>query len=1021
MSRGLLLSVVMLLGLMSGNALAVPTHLSSRAAAWAVRATGTTYAPSLHWADYVPPASSMRYVDFANGVDDASRDGSVSQPWKTPGYAVQRLAPGNVLNVSAGEYSNTNIDLTDLVPNGTASAPIVVRGHGPGNVVFKPTTDPSISDKSILDVQRSYWVFEDIAFDMNHQPSPAIKVSTPGAHVVIRRVQVRNSTAGSAVNLGSGAHDVAILESRIHDTWASEGASGAACTQHSQCGEGFVCDPGPKVCRKRKDGHGVFIGTGVYQVLVRDNLLYDNSGDGVQCEEGVGGNQNPRNVNTTLIPRDVILEGNEIYTTQPNWGVTENAIDLKACHNVSVRSSPLKRSSFHGFRPAGGAGSNNSSGAALVVHFEAKNVLIEDASITNSCEALSIGRAFDIKNAAGEVVSRQVDTVEDVTFRRNTVHGLVADFASDCSGKAVSVNRVDDLEVLNNTFYSLPATVLTLASGIEDEPGYTYPESTGVKVSSNIFHTQAGIRWVTLTTREFTSVESRDNLFWSGASQPTAGFYIDNATPVSVTGWRSTLQTKYGMTSTLTATERELDPLFAAQTAGDFPTQGASPARNESEPRAGEPSCGGAADVGAYESDCGTWVKQFSNGTPYGGEAGQTAARAPDGSLYVAGQGLPQGTTTTNALHEYFLMKLEADGDVVWSQQMNPGYDTLIQPRLAVDGQGNVYVTAATREYYDCQFFMCSEAVRALVMKYNSSGVLQWRREVGGRGQPSLYPGGIAVHASSEVYVGAVRGDTGPYRSNQDGLLFKLDASTGQVAWTHILTLGALSGGVAVGASGEVFVAGYSEGQVELNPVPYLSCPGVDLYFCKDMFVARFDSNGNRLWVRRYGGMEYEHPTDIAVGPSGQVYVGGRAHGSWAAINRSGPNSPDFFAARFSPSTGDLVWVRQFGGGDEDYAGEIQVDATGALYIVGMHTPTFTGAPSSSRDVLVLKYDANGELRRGWVAGTAAVDWGYGLVLDGQGFIATGTTNGPWGAPLVTTSSGSSSADAFIAREVFLR
>jgi hypothetical protein len=47
-----------------------------------------------------------------------------------------------------------------------------------------------------------------------------------------------------------------------------------------------------------------------------------------------------------------------------------------------------------------------------------------------------------------------------------------------------------------------------------------------------------------------------------------------------------------------------------------------------------------------------------------------------------------------------------------------------------------------------------------------------------------------------------------------------------------------------------------------------------------DIFVAKYDSAGNALWAKRYGGAALDEVGGLAVSPAGVIYLAGRFNGS---------------------------------------------------------------------------------------------------------------------------------------------
>jgi hypothetical protein len=121
---------------------------------------------------------------------------------------------------------------------------------------------------------------------------------------------------------------------------------------------------------------------------------------------------------------------------------------------------------------------------------------------------------------------------------------------------------------------------------------------------------------------------------------------------------------------------------------------------------------------------------------------------------------------------------------------------------------------------------------------------------------------------------------------------------------------------------------------------------------------------------------------------------------------------------------GDVEWVKQFGGRYNDTISHLAVDARGNIYIQGVFRDTadWGGAPltahgGSDNDVVLAKYDANGDHLWSQGFGNAFNDVAGGLAVDPAGNITMAGSfdrSVSFGAGDDHTSAGE--ADAFVAR-----
>ena len=147
---------------------------------------------------------------------------------------------------------------------------------------------------------------------------------------------------------------------------------------------------------------------------------------------------------------------------------------------------------------------------------------------------------------------------------------------------------------------------------------------------------------------------------------------------------------------------------------------------------------------------------------------------------------------------------------------------------------------------------------------------------------------------------------------------------------------------VAVDRAGHVVVTGGSAGAVT-GPSDYAT--------------ARYDADGNELWVARYNGPgnAWDFARAVAVDAAGNVYVTGESAGAGFDF--------DYATIKYDPE-GNELWVARYNGpgNGSDVASALAVDAAGNVYVTGQSP----GAGTGPSDYATIKYDPEGnEL---WVA-----------------------------------------------------
>jgi hypothetical protein len=397
----------------------------------------------------------------------------------------------------------------------------------------------------------------------------------------------------------------------------------------------------------------------------------------------------------------------------------------------------------------------------------------------------------------------------------------------------------------------------------------------------------------------------------------------------------------------------------------------------------------GAANVTNVTVTCSPWTKQLGSTDA---DVGHAVAADVSGNIILAGytKGNYDGNLSSNG-DDALVTRYAANANKSWSVQFGSNIEDQANG-VATDSSGNIYVVGYTNGVLDGGSGFGVYDI--FVTKYNAAGVRQWIRQLGTT--QSEKANAVAVDGSGNVYVagntaGGLDGHTNAGSSDaflkSDAYLTKYDTN-GTKQWTR--QLGAIdedvANGVAVDTSGNILVAGYTEGNLDGN-----TSAG-----SKDMFVAKYDSSGTKLWTRQLGSAVIDVGRGVATDSSGNVYVAGYTDGNMDGNVLAGVT--DGFITKYD-SSGAKQWTTQFGGPADDAAFAIAVDSGANIYVTGYTKGALTASPNpvpGVNDVFVAKYNAGGA--RLWISqfGTADAETAFGVATDGSGniFIAGSTAAG---------------------------
>lgn len=330
-----------------------------------------------------------------------------------------------------------------------------------------------------------------------------------------------------------------------------------------------------------------------------------------------------------------------------------------------------------------------------------------------------------------------------------------------------------------------------------------------------------------------------------------------------------------------------------------------------------------------------------------------------------------------------------------------------------------------------------------------NDGELLWARRAGGTLSDS--GGDVAAFANgSMVVVGQFYGSAtfGAGEANettvvsantsQDVFVARYNPD-GTLAWAKRAGGSSDDQGIRVAAypDGSAVVTGAFQGtatfgQGETNATTLVSQGG------RDVFVARYNSDGTVAWAKRAGGTGLEdYGNGVAPLADGSALVTGWFQGTANlgageanAITLVSAGQTDIFVARFN-ADGTVAWAKRAGGSSFDDARGVGTLADGSSVVTGSFygTATFGSGETNAAtlvsvgqsDAFVARYNADGTLAWAKRAGGSSWDSPINVAAspDGSSVVTgsyIGTTQFGVGEPNATTLSFGGGSDAFVAR-----
>lgn len=312
------------------------------------------------------------------------------------------------------------------------------------------------------------------------------------------------------------------------------------------------------------------------------------------------------------------------------------------------------------------------------------------------------------------------------------------------------------------------------------------------------------------------------------------------------------------------------------------------------------------------------------------------------GNFYVAGitagdlGGIKQGDST-----DAFVAKYDSNGDQQWIEQF--GQNVIFQSfGIDVDDNGNAYVSGI-----DVESSANVITDDFWVSKFDTNGNQQWFTETG---IPDEFDESYDVTVGSDGSVYATGWTLSDLAGENAGLydnhLAKYDNSTGQLEWIEQYGTSDYewSWGVDTDSQGNVYTTGWSLGDLA----------GTGNLGSYDAYLTKYDSQGNPLWIQQFGTSDDDEAFDIFIDSSDNIFLTGYTNGNLGGLNAG---SFDTWAARYD-TDGNQVWLQQFGTPDFEQGYGITSDDAGNLYLTGVTGGSLGDTNAGSFDSWLAKLDA---------------------------------------------------------------
>lgn len=411
-----------------------------------------------------------------------------------------------------------------------------------------------------------------------------------------------------------------------------------------------------------------------------------------------------------------------------------------------------------------------------------------------------------------------------------------------------------------------------------------------------------------------------------------------------------------------------------------------------------------AVSAGGGKSDKGNDITHDKYGNHYIGGYYNTPSTS-------TGAGVSFGTLNPMAQFgkEGFLAKIDGNGNWVWVKSAIGGYDERVLGVHCDTVNDYVYATGTTwsfgsdqLQFGSCNTTAVSSDDEVFLTKFDLLGNCIWNIATGGSSDDQGYD--MVTDKNGNIYLSGFISDK--YKQGGvvaqfgslnvpipfgDSLAFVSKVSANGV-FQWVQTFGGCDGSrdnrVVLDSANNVYVVGGFYGTKSFGTSTKTSAGGVDI------FVVKYDKNGNFQWVETAGGLLSDRANSITIDHYNDLYITGEFRdiinfGSDVLNNYGGPNGRDIFVAKMK-TNGTWLWADKAGGnGGSDRGNRIIANQKGNIFVTGQFKKSCKFSPTvilnntiDSVQIFVAAIDTGGVWRWALQGGGDLEDRGNGLSLD---------------------------------------
>lgn len=353
---------------------------------------------------------------------------------------------------------------------------------------------------------------------------------------------------------------------------------------------------------------------------------------------------------------------------------------------------------------------------------------------------------------------------------------------------------------------------------------------------------------------------------------------------------------------------------------------------------------------------------------------------------------------TSEGMTDIFIAKYNKSGILQWVKKAG-GTLNDSGKNVVVDSDGNAFVTGffSGTANFDNTSLISNGEDDFFVAKYNNSGVLQWVRRGGGSYDDQ--GNDLVLDTVGNIYIiGDFQGGTFGTKTlaglgGTDIFIIKY-TSAGDFEWVRSCASSGMDTGrgITIDNGGAIYVTGTFSNTIKFGNTSLISKGSMDVFVAKYTYT-----NDTWIWANQGGGINNDFGNDIGVDGNGNIWVGGGFQDTAIFSNfiYTSLGSFDIFLAKYD-SNGNLGLLKKQGTSNTEYILNLGIDAHGNVYSTGFFRDVLDIGKvrlesNGFNDVFFAKFTSDGVVEWAMNAGGFSEDYPTGIAVESNGNVyATG-------------------------------